>query len=78
MVRITLDDVRVTGRDAQGVIVWRDREPDDYVVSIACFQETLQNRAESSGDESVDGGHGTNSANGTNGANGGNGASAPE
>ena len=81
VVRITLDDVRVTGRDAQGVIVWRDREPDDYVVSIACFQETLQNRAESSGDESVDGGHGangTNGTNGTNGANGGNGASAPE
>jgi DNA gyrase subunit A len=41
VVRITLDDVRVTGRDAQGVIVWRDREPDDHVVSIACFQEGL-------------------------------------
>jgi len=41
VVRITLDDVRVTGRDTLGVIVWRDREPDDYVASIACFQEGL-------------------------------------
>ena len=48
VVRITLQDVRVTGRDAQGVIVWRDREADDYVVSIACFQEGLHTRAESS------------------------------
>ena len=40
VVRITLDDVRVTGRNTQGVIVWRDREPDDYVASIACFQES--------------------------------------
>ena len=48
VVRITLQDVRVTGRDAQGVIVWRDRESDDYVVSIACFQEGLHTRAETS------------------------------
>ena len=40
VVRITLQDVRVTGRHTQGVIVWRDREPDDYVASIACFQES--------------------------------------
>ena len=40
VVRITLEDVRVTGRNTQGVIVWRDREPDDYVASIACFQES--------------------------------------
>ena len=40
MQRITLEDVRVTGRNTQGVIVWRDREPDDFVASIACFQET--------------------------------------
>ena len=40
MVRITLNDVRVTGRNTQGVIVWRDREADDFVASIACFQET--------------------------------------
>ena len=40
VVRITLDDVRVTGRNTQGVIVWRDREPDDYVAAIAAFQES--------------------------------------
>ena len=41
VVRINLHDVRVTSRRiAQGVIVWRDREPDDYVASVACFQET--------------------------------------
>ena len=40
VVRITLEDVRVTGRNTQGVIVWRDREADDYVASIACFQES--------------------------------------
>ena len=48
VVRITLDDVRVTGRNTQGVIVWRDREPDDYVASIACFQETEHLRGEPS------------------------------
>ena len=42
MIRITLEDFRVTGRDTQGVIIWRDREPDDYVASIACFQEQAQ------------------------------------
>ena len=40
VIRVTLDDFRVTGRDAQGVIIWRDREPDDYVAAIACFQDT--------------------------------------
>jgi DNA gyrase subunit A len=40
VMRITLEDVRVTGRDTQGVIVWRDREPDDYVAAITCFQES--------------------------------------
>ncbi|MDA0264035.1 MAG: DNA gyrase subunit A [Chloroflexi bacterium] len=40
VVRITLEDVRVTGRNTQGVIVWRDREADDQVASIACFQES--------------------------------------
>jgi DNA gyrase subunit A len=39
VVRINLEDVRVSGRDTQGVIVWRDRDPDDYVASVACFQE---------------------------------------
>ena len=40
VIRVTLEDFRVTGRDTQGVIIWRDREPDDYVASIACFVET--------------------------------------
>lgn len=40
VVRINLEDVKVTNsRYTQGVIVWRDREPDDYVASVACFQE---------------------------------------
>ena len=40
VVRINLEDVRVTNsRYTQGVIVWRDREPDDYVASVACFTE---------------------------------------
>ena len=41
VVRINLEDVKVTNsRYTQGVIVWRDREPDDYVASVACFTET--------------------------------------
>ena len=40
MQRITLEDVRVTGRNTQGVIVWRGREGDDFVAAIACFHET--------------------------------------
>ena len=44
MVRITLEDVREVGRSAQGVIVWRDREDDDYVASIAVFQENVHER----------------------------------
>ena len=40
VVRINLEDVRVTNsRYTQGVIVWRDREADDYVASVACFTE---------------------------------------
>jgi DNA gyrase subunit A len=40
VVRINLEDVRVTGRNTQGVIIWRDRDPDDTLASISCFQET--------------------------------------
>ena len=63
VVRITLQDVRVTtSRNTQGVIVWRDREPDDHVVSIACFQENLHTRA----DTPANGQHSSNgSSNGT-------------
>ena len=40
VVRINLQDVKVTnGRYTKGVIVWRDREPDDFVASVACFTE---------------------------------------
>lgn len=51
VVRINLEDVRIAGRNTQGVIVWRDREPDDYVASVACFQETdwVQSRASTNG-----------------------------
>ena len=39
--RINLEDVKVTNsRYTQGVIIWRDREEDDYVASVACFTET--------------------------------------
>jgi DNA gyrase subunit A len=63
VVRITLQDVRVTtNRNTQGVIVWRDREADDHVVSIACFQEGLHTRAEAP----ANGRHSSNgSSNGT-------------
>ena len=45
VVRISMDDVRETGRVAQGVILWKEREAtdDDYVASIAVFQETDRN-----------------------------------
>ena len=71
VVRISMDDVRETGRVAQGVILWKEREAtdDDYVASIAVFQET---------DRRPDGGvsanghrrNGRERANGTNGTNG--------
>ena len=58
VIRVTLEDFRVTGRDTLGVIIWRDREPDDYVASIACFQETTYG-----GDDGSQNGH--HSTNGT-------------
>ena len=58
VIRVTLEDFRVTGRDTQGVIIWRDREPDDYVASIACFQEA----ANSSANGSENGHHSSNGA----------------
>ena len=65
VVRITLEDVKKTGRVAQGVIVWRDREPDDYVVSIACFQGQVQlETKETNG--SQNGRHSSNGAGGEN------------
>ena len=35
MIRVTLEDFRVTGRDTQGVKIWQRGDPDDYVASIA-------------------------------------------
>lgn len=37
LVRIDLDQIRTSDRNTSGVILWRDREPDDYIVSIASF-----------------------------------------
>jgi len=42
VVRITLEQVRVTGRNTQGVIVWHAKESADHVASIACIQETIR------------------------------------
>ncbi len=39
VIRINLEDVRIMGRNTQGVIIWRDRGPDDYVVSLACLMD---------------------------------------
>ncbi len=57
LVRIYLADVRKTGRVAQGVILWRDREPDDYVVSIARFhgQNPLASNGSRNGHHSANG-----------------------
>jgi DNA gyrase subunit A len=41
VVRINLEDVRVSGRATQGVIIWRDREPDDHVASVTLFEESV-------------------------------------
>ena len=58
VIRVTLEDFRVVGRDTQGVIIWRDREADDYVASIACFQESNYGTANGS----QNGLHSTNGA----------------
>ena len=71
VVRISIDDVRETGRVAQGVILWKERESDDYVASVAVFQETDRN----AGDSRSANGH---RRNGRGGANGGGDALIPE
>ena len=63
VVRISIEDVRETGRIAQGVILWKEREADDYVASIAVFQETER----SGGEGPSANGHRRNGANGANG-----------
>ena len=45
VVRINLDDVRMTGRATQGVILWRDRMPDDFVASVTLFHHTEYTQA---------------------------------
>lgn len=48
VVRINLEDVRTSGRATQGVIIWRDREPDDFVASVTLFEESAYTPAEPS------------------------------
>ena len=72
VVRISMDDVRETGRVAQGVILWKEREADDYVASIAVFQETDRNG------EPITGTNGYRRANGRNRANGASNGHVPE
>ena len=56
VVRINLQDVKVTnGRHTRGVIIWRDREPDDCVASVACFQETDYSSAGANGNAATGG-----------------------
>ncbi len=57
VIRVTLEDFRVVGRDTQGVIIWRDREPNDYVASITAFQESERLKA-----SDPDNGHHSNGA----------------
>ena len=38
LVRIDLDQIRTSDRNTSGVILWRDRAPDDYIVSIGTFE----------------------------------------
>ena len=38
LVRIDLDQIRTSDRNTSGVILWRDREPDDYIVSLGPFE----------------------------------------
>ena len=38
LVRIDLDQIRTSDRNTSGVILWTDREPDDYIVSIGTFE----------------------------------------
>ena len=67
VVRISVDDVRATGRVAQGVILWKERDNDDYVASIAVFQETVRTGrlpSPSNGHRQADGMDRKDSANG--------------
>ena len=37
VIRVGLQDFRVVGRNTQGVRIWRDKQVDDYVVSLTCL-----------------------------------------
>ena len=37
VIRVSLQDFRVVGRNAQGVRIWRDKQADDYVASLTCL-----------------------------------------
>ena len=63
VIRVTLEDFRVVGRNTQGVIIWRDREPDDFVASFACFQD--QKRINGNGNGSRNGHYSANGAGAT-------------
>ena len=40
VIRITLREMRSVGRITQGVIFWRDREPDDFLASVTCLPDS--------------------------------------
>ena len=67
VVSITLDQVRISGRNTRGVIVWRPKDDDDYVAAIAVIREPAATGEESetaNGHRPV---NGKSSANGSNG-----------
>ena len=37
VIRVSLQDFRVVGRNTQGVRIWRDKVEDDYVASLTCL-----------------------------------------
>ena len=50
VIRISLEDVHSMGRNTLGVIIWRDRDPDDYLASITCLQDGLGGQTNGSGE----------------------------
>ncbi|MFQ5860708.1 MAG: DNA gyrase subunit A [Dehalococcoidia bacterium] len=44
MLRVSMDEVKKMGRSTQGVIIWRDKEPQDEVASIAWFEDGMRQR----------------------------------
>ena len=52
VIRISLEDIHSMGRNTQGIIVWRDREPDDHLASITCFRENGSSPQQDANNES--------------------------